>query len=436
MKRKHYLSRKNGALFIASFFIFLVSCKGNGDAAHAYDPNVPVECNEFLPTEGGVGTKLVIRGANFGSDTALVRVYVNDKNATVVGVSDTRIYAVVPRRADVGPVRVEIGKDAEKQTHVFQDNFDYKFSQVVSTLSGYTNNDGGSEIVNGKLDEARFIDPRTLKIDDDGDIYLVETNRGLRVISLTRNEVTSPFRGSGSMSNSVMLDFSLDQKTLYMTNEAGNDNGTGVFTVTRDNGFMNARELIKARSASDIAVNPVDGTLFYAVKSGGTVYRYDPETRQSIVATTLGDNNFVSLAFTRDGKILYLMGADTNAIYKSIYNFQTKGLDNPTVFAGAQWQSGHADGVGGAARFWLPFQGAVDEEGNLFVAELLNHTIRKITPDGMVSTFAGTPQKKGFLDGKPLEAKFNEPMGVAFDKEGTLYVADTKNHRVRMIKYE
>ena len=89
-----------------------------------------------------------------------------------------------------------------------------------------------------------------------------------------------------------------------------------------------------------------------------------------------------------------------------------------------------------AARFWLPFQGAVDEEGNLFVAELLNHTIRKITPDGMVSTFAGVPQKKGFLDGKPLDAKFNEPMGVAFDKDGTLYVADAKNHRIRMIKYE
>lgn len=436
MKKKHLLYCKNGMLLIASVFIFLVSCKSNGDAPQTYDPSKPVVFNEFLPKEGGVGTKLVIRGANFGSDTALVRVYVNDKSATVVGVADTRIYAVVPRRADVGPVRVEIGKDAEKQTFTFEENFDYEFSQVVSTLCGYTNNDGGSEIVNGRLDEARFIDPRTLKVDAEGDIYLIENNRGLRVISQTRNEVTSPFRGSGSMSNPVMLDFSLDQKTLYITNEAGNDNGTGIFTVTRDNGFMNARELLKARSASDIAVNPVDGTIFYAVKAGGTVYRYDPATRQSVVATTLGDNNFVSLAFTRDGKILYLIGADTHAIYKSNYNFQTKGLDNPTVFAGAQFSSGYADGVGGAARFWLPFQGAVDEEGNLYVAEMLNHTIRKITPDGMVSTFAGVPQKKGFLDGKPLDAKFNEPMGVACDKDGTLYVADAKNHRIRMIKYE
>ncbi len=436
MKKRHFLLLRSGTLLVASLLISLASCKEDGAALHTYDPHAPIVCNEFLPKEGGVGTKLVIRGTNFGLDTALVKVYVNEKRATVIGVADTRIYAVVPRRADVGPVRVEIGRDTEKQTYTFEENFDYKFSKVVSTLCGYTNNDGGSEIVNGRLDEARFIEPRTLKVDNDGDIYLIENNRGLRVISQTRNEVTSPFRGSGSMSNPVMLDFSLDQKTLYMTNEVGNDNGTGVFTVTRDNGFMNARELIKAKSASDIAVNPVDGTIFYAVKSGGTVYRYDLETRQSTVATTLGDNNFVSLAFTRDGNILYLIGADTHAVYKSIYNFQTKSLENPTVFAGTQFSSGYADGVGGAARFWLPFQGAVDEEGNLFIAEMLNHTIRKITPDGMVSTFAGTPQKKGFLDGKPSDAKFNEPMGVAFDKEGTLYVADTKNHRIRMIKYE
>ena len=116
MKKKHFLYWKNGGLLIASIFIFLVSCKGNGDTPQTYDPSKPVEFDEFLPKEGGVGTKLVIRGANFGSDTALVRVYVNDKSATVIGVADTRIYAVVPRRADIGPGSVEIGKDAEKQT--------------------------------------------------------------------------------------------------------------------------------------------------------------------------------------------------------------------------------------------------------------------------------------------------------------------------------
>jgi sugar lactone lactonase YvrE len=436
MKKKSYFLLKSGTFLILFISFFFIKCKDNDNSSPTYDPGTPIVCEEFFPETGGVGTQLVIRGQNFGSDTSLVKVSVNDKEAAVIGVNDTHIYAVVPRRADVGPVKVTIGKDDQAQTYTFPQNFDYKFSQVVSTLSGHTRNDGSSEVINGTLEEAWFVEPRTLTIDNEGDLYLIESNRGLRVISQKRNEVTSPFRGSGGMSRPVMLAFSNDQNTLYITNEEGHDMGVGVFTTTRDNGFMNARELLKQRETSDVIVNPIDGTLFYAAKPGGSVYRYDFDTKTSSLATTLGDNNFISMAFTPDGRTLYLMGADTHVIYKSTYNPVTKTLQNPTLFAGTQWQSGHVDGVGTAARFNLPFQGAVDDEGNLYVAELLNHTIRKITPDGVVSTFAGVPGEKGYLDGKPLQSKFNEPMGVAIDDEGTIYVADTKNHRIRMIKYD
>lgn len=436
MKKNSFLHFKRGIFITLLVPILFITCKDNENTLPAYNPHSPIECSEFLPDSGGVGTKLVIRGKNFGVDTALVKVTVNDKEATVIGVNDTRIYAVVPSQAGIGPVTVSIGKDSELQSFTFERDFEYRFSKVVSTLCGHTRNDGGSEVINGTLEEAWFVDPRTIIIDSEGDLYLIESNQGLRVISRSRNEVTSPFRGSGGMSNPVMLAFSRDENTLYITNEVGHDGGIGVFTTTRDNGFMNARELVKQRQTSDVAVNPVDGTIFYAAKPGGSVYRYDPETQTSSLATTLGDNNFISMRFTKDGKILYLIGADTHAIYKSSYNFSTKGLENPTIFAGSQWNSGHADGVGGAARFNLPFQGAVDDEGNLYVAELLNHTIRKITPDGVVSTLAGVPGEKGYLDGKPEESKFNEPMGVAVDSEGTVYVADAKNHRIRMIKID
>lgn len=436
MKKKSVLHFKSGILITLFISILFITCKDNEDSHPVYNPNSPIECNEFLPDSGGVGTKLVIRGQNFGSDTSLVKISVNNKEATVIGVNDTRIYAVVPSQAGIGPVKVTIGKESELQSFTFSQNFEYRFSQVVSTLCGHTKNDGSSEIINGTIESAWLEEPRTIAIDNEGDLYVIENSRGLRVISRNRDEVTSPFRGSGGMSNPVMLDFSRDQNTLYITNEVGHDGGIGVFTTTRNNGFMNARELVKQRQTSDIAVNPADGTMFYAAKPGGSVYRYDSETQTSTLATTLGDNNFISMAFSKDGKILYLIGADTHAIYKSNYNFTTKGLENPAIFAGAQWNSGHADGVGTAARFNLPFQGAVDDDGNLYVAELANHTIRKITPDGVVSTFAGIPGEKGFLDGKPQESKFNEPMGVAVDSEGTVYVADTKNHRIRMIKMD
>ncbi len=427
---------KNGVLFILFILSICVGCKDNDSSTPVYNPKIPIVCNEFLPDSGGVGTQLIIAGENFGSDTSLVRVSVNGKNARVIGVNDTQIYAVVPRRADIGPVTVSIGLGDEKQSFTFDKNFEYRFSQMVSTLCGHTKNDGSSEVVNGTIEEAWLVEPRTLTIDNEGDIYLIENNRGLRVISQTRNEVTSPFRGSGGMSNPVMLAFSRNQDTLFITNEGGGDNSVGVFTTTRENGFMNARELLKQRQTSDVAVNPIDGMIFYAAKPGGSVFRYDMTTKTSTLATTLGDNNFISIAFSRDGRTLFLMGADTHAVYKSKYNPTTKTLENPTIFAGTQWQSGYVDGVGQAARFNLPFQGCTDEDGNLYVAELINHTIRKITPDGVVSTYAGIGGEKGYLDGKPSQAKFNEPMGVAIDKDGTLYVADTKNHRVRMIKID
>ncbi|VDB00582.1 FIG01132568: hypothetical protein, partial [Olavius algarvensis spirochete endosymbiont] len=75
---------------------------------------------------------------------------------------------------------------------------------------------------------------------------------------------------------------------------------------------------------------------------------------------------------------------------------------------------------------------AVDSSGNVYVADSVNHRIRKITPAAVVSTFAGT-DSEGFADGTGTAAQFNHPLGVAVDSEGNIYVADYGNHRIRKI---
>lgn len=90
------------------------------------------------------------------------------------------------------------------------------------------------------------------------------------------------------------------------------------------------------------------------------------------------------------------------------------------------------DGIGTSARFNLPQGIALDAVGNLYVADRLNHAIRKITPDGTVSTLAGSG-KSGYQDGVGKAAQFNEPGDVAVGSDGTVYVADTLNHRIRKI---
>jgi sugar lactone lactonase YvrE len=103
-----------------------------------------------------------------------------------------------------------------------------------------------------------------------------------------------------------------------------------------------------------------------------------------------------------------------------------------TLAGGAE---GYADGAGAAASFDTPSALAVDADGNLYVADTGNHRVRKVTPEGSVTTLAGDGTA-GFRDGPARAAQFNAPVGVAVDREGRVYVADTYNDRIRVITKE
>jgi gliding motility-associated-like protein len=103
-----------------------------------------------------------------------------------------------------------------------------------------------------------------------------------------------------------------------------------------------------------------------------------------------------------------------------------------TTIAGSALLSGNGNGIGTSARFNEPHGIASDKNGNIFVADRLNNCIRKITPSGVVSTIAGTGVA-GSNDGSGTVATFNEPWAVATDTLGNLYVADTKSYKIRKI---
>jgi serine/threonine protein kinase/sugar lactone lactonase YvrE len=104
-----------------------------------------------------------------------------------------------------------------------------------------------------------------------------------------------------------------------------------------------------------------------------------------------------------------------------------------TTFAGLAGHRGSRDGRGNAASFFAPFGIAVDKKGNLFVSEVGNCTIRKITPDGVVTTLAGLAGNPGSKDGAGDNAQFRNPFGLAVDSSGTVFVADTSNFTIRRI---
>jgi DNA-binding beta-propeller fold protein YncE len=89
--------------------------------------------------------------------------------------------------------------------------------------------------------------------------------------------------------------------------------------------------------------------------------------------------------------------------------------------------------MGAAARFNHPTGVVVDPAGNVYVADNWNHTIRKITPDGVVTTFAGAAGAWGSTDGTGAAARFNYPNSLVVDMAGNVYVADTSNSAIRKI---
>lgn len=103
-----------------------------------------------------------------------------------------------------------------------------------------------------------------------------------------------------------------------------------------------------------------------------------------------------------------------------------------TTLAGSSTgAAGSADGQGSSAQFDSPFGVAVDGSSNVYVADLLNNSIRKITSGGLVSTLAGG--SSGYSDGQGNQAKFHNPYDVALDGSGNVYVSDQGNDRIRKI---
>lgn len=107
-----------------------------------------------------------------------------------------------------------------------------------------------------------------------------------------------------------------------------------------------------------------------------------------------------------------------------------------STLAGSPGLTGSTNGTGSAARFNFPVGLAADAAGNVYVADLRNSVIRKITPAGVVTTLAGTPGQFGTADGTGASARFFFPCGVAVDAAGNVYVADTGNHLIRRVTPE
>lgn len=265
---------------------------------------------------------------------------------------------------------------------------------AVTTLAGKVELKGGQPVggfANGSGGAAKFRCPRGVAIDPSGNILVADTENAL-LRKVTPAGVVTTLAGGAE--------------------NAGYVNGT--------NGAA------RFSNPQGVAVDAA-GTIYIA-DTGNQVIR--KVTAAGLVSTlTNGMSHFTSpraVAVDRAGNVVV---ADNEI--QTISRIATKGA--MVTFAGSASQHGSAEGKGTAARFNRPCGITVDRQKNLMVTDSFNHTIRAVTPDGVVTTLAGRAGSVGVTDGKGDAARFFWPSGAVLDGSGNMYVADTGNHTLRKV---
>jgi sugar lactone lactonase YvrE len=268
---------------------------------------------------------------------------------------------------------------------------------VVADLAGKR---GSLGTLDGSRGDARFSILRGIAIDKAGNLYVADSYRIRKItpagdVSTLVGKAGTPGSADGT---GTQARFSIPSGIAV--DDAGNVYAADMYTI---------RKITSAGVVSTLAGTPrhagsADGT--------GANARFSDQTK--------------GLAVDAQGNV-YVADTYNNVIRK----ITSSGV--VSTLAGMAGQSGATDGTGTSALFNRPHGIGIDAGGNVYVADTYNNTIRKITASGIVSTLAGVVGEHGNVDSAGGNARFNEPRGIALDGQGNVYVADSGNQTIRKV---
>ena len=325
-------------LTIVALLLLQISCSKSsstgGNTGVTPPPAQAPVITSVLPLRGPKNASVQISGKGFGNNSSNVKVYFNGNGASISHTEDGVITCTVPQSAGTGVIKVQVGS---KETTGPQ--FTYMYTATVTNLAG----SGSNGYADGYGVAAQFGYLYQLTTDPQGNVYVTDYSNS-RIRKITPLGVVSTFAGAGD-------------------------------------GYLDGPGTVAQFAAPTGICSDAQGNIYVADTYNNMIRKITP---QGDVSTVAG------------------------------------GMVN-----------GNADGTGLAAQFYSPGSMCMDLQGNLLVVDFLNYRIRKVTPQGVVSTVAGTSH--GYLNGPIATAQLGEMTGICTDAVGNIYVSDVTNNVIRKI---
>jgi hypothetical protein len=322
---------------------------------------------------------------------------------------------------------------------------------VITTLAGQTGNGGFAD---GTGTNAQFYYPWNVATDRGGNVYIADYyNDAVRkmtpagVVSTLAQVFYGPEGVAVDLASNVYVADTYDQVIQKVTPGGISTILAGSLYTTGTNDGMNGSALFN--NPWGIAVDSATN-IYVTDSSSSTIRKITPVGANWVVTTIAGlagstgssDGTNSQARFNNPGSLAVdaarnIYVADTaNDTIRKITPDSTGTNWIVTTLAGQAGVPGSRNGGGigtqSSAQFYSPSGVAVDATSNVYVADTYNDLIRKITPQGVVSTLAGLLYADAGVDGYYTNAQFNFPYGVAVDNAANIYVADTFNHTIRV----
>ena len=347
---------------------------------------------DFSPKSGPKGTLVTFTGVSFGDDPTVIKVSFNGvMSSDVQLISDTEIKAKVPAKAYTGEVVIEIAGKVFKLGE-----FTYELSEAI--VGPFAGEPGVNDQIEGGTGTSRLGHPMNIAVDADGNLYVPEGKTAASKIiwKITPEGNATKFAG---MNNEFLWPWGITV-----------DKATGYIYVSDRNRHTISR------------IDPTGNKVTVIAGGEGSGSSDGDGLTQAQFNKPLG------LAIDADGAII-VADANNRKLRKIVFTVDANdSLISSTVTSitgepDVQMEAGFADGDKTTARFAYTTGIIIDENGDYIVSDANNHAIRKVTPNGDVTTIAGTGEA-GHTNGPVATATFNAPWGVVFGDGGIMYVVE------------